>query len=252
MVRFRRQRAGDADEIGFAEQRFERDEACAQRGEIGRIGVRVGGKEPHVEDPREAQRLAPDAAGADDAQRAPREPHAHVVGPLVPAAGAGEAILDQQLLRQREHVGERGGRHRSAHRVGRVRDQHAPRRHRGQVDRIEAHAVAGDQLDAQVAAADNGGGHPRRRDVEGVVLRGVGRRERVRDRRQVIPFDARGAVEHAQRRGAERRIAGGRDQIAGEADAEDGDSHAFTAGPSPRRAVMPSASAFWNSRWSMP
>jgi hypothetical protein len=88
-----------------------------------------------------------------------------------------------------EQQRERGGRHRPAHGVRRVGDENAARGHCRHVDGIEAHAMARDELHAQVGRGEHRRRHPRRRDVDRVVARGFRRTDRVDALREVFPFE---------------------------------------------------------------
>jgi ribosomal protein L25 (general stress protein Ctc) len=80
------QQAAHHDEIRFGHHRVEMDLARAEVAELDRIDVGIGGEQHHVERARHTQNLLADAPCTDDADRAPGEPHAHVVHPLVPAS----------------------------------------------------------------------------------------------------------------------------------------------------------------------
>ena len=81
--------------------------------------------------------------------------------------------------------------------------------------------MPGDELHAQVLARDRGGRDLGRIDVEAVVA-GHDRRRDLADRLgQPLPLDSRIVIEQGQGATAERRLAAGIEQGAGQADAKD-------------------------------
>jgi hypothetical protein len=87
------QRAVDGQEVGFAKQRVEVDQADADLGRDLRIGDRVVRDAVHLERAGQAEQLGADVAEADRAQRAAGQAGADVVELLAPAAAAGERSL---------------------------------------------------------------------------------------------------------------------------------------------------------------
>ena len=156
------QQAADDDEIRLAQQRVEIDLARAEVAELDRVDVGIGGEQLDVERTRHPQQLLADAARADHPERAPGEPHSHVVHPLVPAARAREPVLEEQPAGERQNERQRDRGDRARHRARRVRDDDAGARHRRDVDRVVADAVARHDTQPAIGARDRGGRHARR------------------------------------------------------------------------------------------
>ena len=234
MARLVVQQAGQHDEVRFSQQRGQRHQFRTERLDLRGIRVRIGREQTHFEALHQFQRLLPGAAGADDAQRSARKPASHVLVALPPFAGAGQAILDQHLLRQREHIGDRHRRHGSSHRDRRVSDQYAGTRHCRDVDRVVADPVPGDQRQPTIRAGDRCGGYVRRVDVNRVVARRDIGRDFGHRFADVLPLQhIAGFLENIERTDAERRLTRGREQVACQADFEQ--THGiFSAASTPR------------------
>ena len=128
--------------------------------------------------------------------------------------------LIEQLLRQRQDEGQRRHRHRPAHAVGLVGQQHAVLGAGRHVDRIVADAMPREDARAHGAVAEAGAGHARRIDVDGVVARQFAGVMFVDAFGDELPGDARLAVQHAQRLAPKGRVAGAIQQVAGQPDDE--------------------------------
>ena len=219
-MRLRRQQADHDDEIALAHHRRQID----QRRPLGRHrfgrGVRVSGEQAQTERTGEAHDLAADAAGADDAERAADQAHAHVTGLFGPAALAGQLVLGEQFLRQRHDKGQRRHRHRAAHAVRLVRDDDAVIGTGGQIDRVVADAVARQYAGAHRAVAETGPRDARRVDVDGIVAAQDRRRQFAHRFRDDLPFDVRLGIQYAHRLVAERQFAARIEQIARQPDLE--------------------------------
>ena len=146
---------------------------------------------------------------------------------------------------------KRDRRDRPRHRRRRVGDQDARTRHRGNVDRVVTDAVSRDDAQPAIGACDGGRRRARRVDVDGVVTRGMLRRELVDDLRQILPLDVLRVVEDRERGPAERRLAARVENVARDADAEGFGS----LRESPiycRRTSRPWRSALCSIAWSTP
>jgi hypothetical protein len=155
----------------------------------------------HAEGGGEAENLGADIADADRAERAPGQAHADVVELLRPAAGAGQPVLDQELLRQGQDEGDDHGRDRPAHAVGRQGHQHAVRGAGRNVDRVVAHAEARHELEALARTGEARRGHAAQHHAQPVVALGsLGREHRLR-LVDDLPVDPR-FVELRRRRGS--------------------------------------------------
>ena len=73
-------------------------EAAVARTEVSqldRIDMRIGREQLQIEGASHAHQFAADASCPDHAERAAGEPQPHVVHPLVPAAAAGQPVLEE-------------------------------------------------------------------------------------------------------------------------------------------------------------
>jgi hypothetical protein len=211
------QRAVDAQEVRFAEQGVHIDQPHAECIRHHRVRNRVVRDELHVEWFREAKQFGADVADTDGPQRAPGQAGADVVHLLAPSAGAREPVLDEHLLRQHQHEGQRRSGDRTPHAIWRNREQHAGPGAGRDVDAVVTDAETRDQLQPPVRARQRV-----RRDTHGHGAQGVVPRRLLRsdiDGRllHVLPLD-QGVVQHAQHLGAEDRHTIGLQHIGGDAD----------------------------------
>lgn len=192
------QRAVDRHEVGTSHHLVEAgDHLDVEALDVFGLDERVVGDVLHLERHRETEHLGTDIADADQPEGATGEAHAHVAGLLGPASFAREPVLEEELLRQRQHEGDDVGRHRPAHAVRRQCEHHAVRGAGRHVDRVVADAEARHQLQAMIAAREARGVHPFEHGADHVVpRRELGRHDR-QPGRHVRPLDVR-MVEQGQ------------------------------------------------------
>ena len=149
------EQAADDHEIGVAHHRLQRHQFGAERSDRRGIGVGIGCDHAAEERPRKFQDFLADAAGADKAERARGEAKPHEIGAIGPAAGLHQFVLLEQAAGQRKEHGQGGDRDRAAHRDRRVGHDDAFRRRGGEIDIVVADAVAGDDLQPAIVAAND-------------------------------------------------------------------------------------------------
>ena len=134
-----------------------------------------------------------------------------------------------------------------------MRDDDPGARHRRDIDRIVADAMAGHDAQPAIGASDRGLGHPRQVHIERVIARRVVGGDDRNDLGQVFPRDVRRAIQYFQRCGSEGRQAARIEDVAREPDVK-GFAHRqlLLLLPAVRSTSSPLASAFCSISGSIP